>query len=353
MRGLSNLGNTCYLNFILQILFHTPTFRETFNHYAESTCHSEHPLHSTAVAFHTLMTTYFKGRGPGTLKQALRKFVASFHQNHEQFGVGQQDGHEYLTFLMRAIHDSMYSEGHLIPDGEAVSRADRLERKAIESHRVDGSSTTEMMLGAAGRASDRTCYDSVIFQLFSGQYRFQTQCRNPDCMYVSDRFETFRCSEVPIGNPKKRNITLDDVLLEYSSVTELDTEYECDKCKVRTNCYRRQTFWRLPKILVINLKRAIHHFDKHTRYRELKDNRMVKIPDTLDMSKYSTAPREHSTYKLYATGNHFGATNGGHYYAQIRDEAGNWTIANDEQIKDDVAPNMEHVCLLFYELEDE
>jgi len=314
------------------------------------TGNKDHPLYNTSKAFHNLMEVYVD---PDVDKDILSKFltlfVQIFHQTHNQFGFGQQDGHEYLTFLMRAIHDSMYIKGDIVLNGTATTHIDNLERKAIEAHRIDGSSTTELMLNGK-RSNDSTCYDSVIFQLFSGQYRFQTQCRNPKCEHVSNRFETFRCCEVPISNPDKSKVHLSDVLTQYTSVVELDEKYECDKCKVRTNSYRRQTFWRLPEILVISLKRGIHHFDRdNNRYIEIKDNREVKIPDKLNMSNYCSAPRTKNKYMLYATGNHTGLTNGGHYYAHIKDSEGKWKIANDDNISDGSCPP-EHICLLFYQL---
>jgi ubiquitin C-terminal hydrolase len=288
------------------------------------------------------------------LRKALHQFVQIFHRCHNRFGFGQQDGHEYFMFLMRAIHDSMYSERTMVLSGKPVSHSDLLEQKAIETHRIDGSSTTELMLRPVTMSGDngRICYDSIIFQLFSGQYRFQTQCREPGCEHVSDRFETFRCCEVPIGSPDAESITLLDILSEYTSVTELEEAYECDKCQVRSKCYRRCTFWRLPEIFVISLKRGIHHYDRQSgHYLELKDNRQIQIPDLLDVSKYCSAPRDQTRYELYATGNHFGATHGGHYYAQIKDLAdGKWKIANDEHIEEG-RPASEHVCLLFYRLE--
>lgn len=353
MKGLSNLGNTCYLNFILQILFNTDKFRDTYKQYSDRVDPERyrHPLYKVTTALQALMDDYHDDKLQAQdLHKNLQQFVQIFHHCHSQFGFGQQDGHEYLTFLMRAIHDSMYLERQMVLTGKPMSHSDRLEDKAIEAHRIHGSSTTELMLNL-NPVGDRTCYDSVIFQLFSGQYRFQTQCRTPGCEHVSDRFETFRCCEVPIGNPNTTSVTLLDVLSEYTSVTELEDAYECDKCKVRSKCYRRCTFWRLPEILVISLKRGVHHYDRQSgRYLELKDDRQVQVPNVLDLSGYCSAPRDQTQYELYATGNHYGATHGGHYYAQIKDrEDGKWKIINDEQIKEGRG-DLEHICLLFYRL---
>lgn len=359
MKGLPNLGNTCYLNFILQILFNTPGFSEEFNKNYKMDFSSlpldpqkgRHPLFPVASGLGALMEIYHDPEiDTSNIRYALSGFVDLFHKCHTKFGYGQQDGHEYLTFLFRAIHDTMYNKTYIeVTRPKHLSSYDKLELAAIEAHRIDGSSTTELMLNR-GNSYLATCYNSVVFQMFSGQYLFQTQCRNPECGYVSNRFETFRCCEVPIGNPDKKDINLHDVLREYTSVTELEDKYECDKCKVKTNSYRRCTFWRLPEVLILQLKRGVHHFDRESgNYYELKDERAVEIPDTLDMnSEYCSSARSRTKYSLYATGNHYGKTHGGHYYAQIKDN-GKWYVVNDEQINEGNGP-LQHVCLLFYRL---
>ena len=345
MRGLANFGNTCYLNFILQVLINTEEFTTLFTRYAKRSKDTDHPLYKISQSLWHLMELYLDpATSEKSLRTGLKQFIQVFRVCHQEFGYGQQDGHEYLTFLMRAIHDSMYIPREMTVSGTASSYADQLELAAIQAHRIDGSSTTELMLNSNTESS--VCYDSVIFQLFTGQYRFQTQCLNKSCEHVSNRFETFRCCELPIGNHDKPNPNLFDLLKEYTSVTQLDEAYECDRCKERSRCYRRCTLWRLPPILVFSFKRGIHHYSDG-QYHELKDNRVVEFPDTLDLSEFCTVPRN-ALYQLYATGNHMGATHGGHYYAQIKQSDG-WKVADDDKIIKGRGP-MEHVCLLFYRL---
>ena len=341
MRGLNNLGNTCYLNSIIQILFNTPAFYESFKSFA-STNNNGHPLHNTSMNFYKLMIAYNVDPDNGKLQTYLNQFVRQFKQSHDQFGFGQHDIHEYLTFLFRAIHDTMYLETVFNVTGDISNDGDKLEKISLESHRVNGSSTTELMLKAN---SNKLCYNSTIFSMFTGQYRFQTQCLNPKCRYISNRFETFRCCEIPVSNPDLNEVPFENIIRDFSSITQLEDDYECDKCKVRTKSYRRCTFWRLPDILVFSLKRTIAHV-KDGRYVEFKDNRKVLLPETIDLADYTSAPRSETKYKLYATGNHYGTPRGGHYYATILHE-NKWFVANDETI-DQRNGDPSHAYLLFF-----
>lgn len=357
MHGLANLGNTCYLNFILQILFNTPDFLNQYIKYqtealkSRDDCH-RHPLWPILEGFNKLQLVYTRHLEPNDpiLNKALSDFVKLFFNCHSEFGMGGQgDGHEYLTFLLRTFHDVLYVKTHMKVYGTPNTYGDHMERQSIEDHRIHGSSTTELMLRSDSKSKSDTCYNSIVFNMFSGQFRFQTQCRNSGCGYVSNRFETFRCCEIPIGNPDQSDVKLEDILTEFTGVTELDTDYECDKCKVRTKCYRRCSFWRMPTVLIISLKRGLHHY-KNGRYIELKDTRPVQAPEILDLSAWSTVTRPQMTYELYATGNHVGVTHGGHYYAQIKKD-GVWHLINDHKVNViDSLQHPEHICLLFYHL---
>lgn len=300
------------------------------------------PMHKMVSDFYQLMSDYHDDDSSGeTLTDSLKAFIHQFQICHRQFGYGQHDQHEYLTFLLRTIHDTINSPSNMTiyPHAEQLPYADQLELDSIKSLRMEGMSLSTGNLDPEGKL----CYNSVVVEMFTGQYRSQTQCQNPDCRYISDRFECFRCCELPIGNRGRPTVSIGDILTEFVSVTQLDDGYECDRCKQKTRSKRRCTFWRLPEVLIFNLKRI-----NHDGRRLSRDSREVDADQELDMSAYLTAPRpESSRYELYATGNHLGTDRGGHCYAQIRTPDG-WCTANDDRLITGLQPDARHSYLLFY-----
>lgn len=347
MRGLPNLGNTCYLNSILQVLFNTPGFYDVFMRYAhpqekatETTCQQQ-----LAYKFRDLFSVYRSDASDDILHRGLADFVHSFRQNYAEFGFNQNDQHEYLMYLFRVIHDYMNVKTHMVFTGEVRDTYDKLEKQSLLEWRMNGMSTTIVNMEPSG--SD--CYDSCIPRMFCGQYLFRTQCERADCGHISSRFDIFRCCELPIGNPDKDIVTLDESLREFTGVIQLDDDnpYTCDKCGHKGKSYRKHTFWRLPPILAISLKRNIFHQTASGTYRSLKDKRLVNFPQTLDLAPYMSAGRESTTYRLYGTGNHRGGAQGGHHYSQVFSD-GKWYTIDDKRITEGLVSTQEDVYMLFY-----
>lgn len=352
MLGLDNLGNTCYLNSILQILMNTPGFLRLFMRYKKQSKEPRGSTSDVATSFGELMDAYHHG-SPDATKHHLVMFIRIFHQSHDSFGLGfgQHDQHEYLMFLLRAIHDSIHvtTKFNILSDGQPTP-TNELELASLKALRVDGMSTTDKMLKHDDK--DNICYDSIVTRMFTGQYRSQTECQNPACKYMSNRFETFRSWELSIGHPDKDNVKLEESMNDFIGITQLDEEdsYECDKCKQRTRSLRKCTLWRLPEILVITLKRNIYHNVGH-RHVSIKDPRVVHVPLMLDVKPYLSASRKNTKYKLYSTANHLGTPHGGHCYSQILEDD-KWFVVNDIEIKEGLA-HASHVYILFYQRMDQ
>ena len=113
------------------------------------------------------------------------------------------------------------------------------------------------------------------------------------------------------------------------------SDRRCPNCKVPREASKQLSFWRLPSILVIQLKR----FKTHSSiYNHEKINRMIKYPFELNLEKYYTANHndnnndddaqtqqqqqqqqsQPSIYDLYAVVSHQGCASWGHYTAFAR-----------------------------------
>ena len=118
-----------------------------------------------------------------------------------------------------------------------------------------------------------------------------------------------------------------------------DNKPTCSKCKEKRRCTKRYTIEKLPKILVIHLKRFLK-----VRYNN-KINLNVDYPiERLDMSKYlsdniDSLEDEHHhhsqessncLYDLYGISLHSGTESSGHYIAYSKHPYNNkWYCFND------------------------
>ena len=90
-------------------------------------------------------------------------------------------------------------------------------------------------------------------------------------------------------------------------------------------CSKTISFWSLPKILIITLKR----FNNNNR----KDQRLVNFEHDLDMTKYVKGYKEATqVYELYGICNHSGGTRGGHYTSFVKNANGKWYLFNDTKV---------------------
>lgn len=95
-----------------------------------------------------------------------------------------------------------------------------------------------------------------------------------------------------------------------------DDLWYCPKCKVLKKATKKIDLWRLPKVLIVQLKRF-----NYTRYYRDKIDLLVDCPiKDLDLSQYVQNPDEkaNAKYNLIAVSNHMGGLGGGHYTAHAK-----------------------------------
>eukprot|EP00123_Amoebidium_parasiticum_P006322 comp17299_c0_seq1/m.16441 comp17299_c0_seq1/g.16441 ORF comp17299_c0_seq1/g.16441 comp17299_c0_seq1/m.16441 type:complete len:906 (-) comp17299_c0_seq1:89-2806(-) len=154
---------------------------------------------------------------------------------------------------------------------------------------------------------------------------------------------------------KESPVTLNDCLDLFTKQEQLgaDDLWYCPKCKSHQQAYKKFDLWRLPRTLVVHLKR----FSDSRWYRRKLDT-FVDFPiEGLDLSKYmvSDAPHAGAMYDLHAVSNHMGGLGGGHYTAYAKNKVdGQWYNFDDASASLTSLPRIKSssAYVLFYSRRD-
>lgn len=146
-------------------------------------------------------------------------------------------------------------------------------------------------------------------------------------------------------------------LLDFFTSEEEISSYNCDFCSnPEVKAFRKLEINRLPKILVLQLKRFLYKVEnsynkksnKYTqRVVEEKNDKLIEFYKSLDVSKYMTLKKDMSNinsseidhyknknFELFAVCNHIGKSNSGHYTALSKHHLLNqWFEFDDKQVK--------------------
>ncbi|XP_069460772.1 ubiquitin carboxyl-terminal hydrolase 21 isoform X2 [Ambystoma mexicanum] len=341
--GLRNLGNTCFMNAVLQCLSNTKPLRDYClrQENRQEQIGVSRAQQELTEAFIDVISALWhpdssEAVNPGRFKAIFQKYVPSFT------GYSQQDAQEFLKFLMDRLHVEINRKCRRTPSILSdVKRASVLEPS-------DSMSDDERANQMWKRYLERE--DSKIVDLFVGQLKSCLKCQA--CGYRSPTFEVFCDLSLPI--PKKGftsgKVTLLDCFTLFTKEEELNSENApiCDRCRQRTKSTKKLTIQRFPRILVLHLNRF-----STTRYSIKKCSVFVDFPlQRLNLKEFASEKNGSPVYNLYALCNHSGSVHYGHYTAYCKDPSG-WHIYNDSRVSsigENHIPSSEGY-VLFYELE--
>uniref|UniRef100_A0A060SZI5 Ubiquitin carboxyl-terminal hydrolase n=1 Tax=Blastobotrys adeninivorans TaxID=409370 RepID=A0A060SZI5_BLAAD len=352
--GLQNLGNTCYMNCIIQclagtvplaVIFADGSYRKFVN------VNSKLGYKGVLVQrFAELVQTMLQGSiaymGPIALKDLSGRLRDTFRGNE------QQDCCEFLTFIMDGLHEELNANGDKKRLKELT--ADEERRREGMSVRVASTIEWERYL-----KSDF----SPIVETFQGQYQSKLQCLT--CGYTSTTYSAFSCLSLPIPL-NYQNVSIKDCFDLFTATEVLDGEdaWHCAKCKAQRRSIKTLKISRLPHILILHLKR-FHHYrtsagkletfvtypvnglnltDYWPQYTGDDQKRLEKMPLRGQYSPF--------VYDLYGVANHFGTLKGGHYTSFVRKASKGWCYFDDVRVTFNVNPQNvvnKNAYVLFYQ----
>ncbi|CED83008.1 cysteine proteinase [Phaffia rhodozyma] len=343
MSGLKNLGNTCYQNSTLQCLSATVPFSTFFRDgrwkRAVNTSNVLGTKGNLAQAYCSLISTLWSREFHFVQPLSFRKSIVKFSPIFD--GTEQHDSQEFLAFLLDGLHED-------------------LNRVLVRPEPVPMTSEREAELNAlppqvAGE-KEWVIYqkrnDSVVVDLFQGQYRSRMECLT--CHQTSTTYDAFMYLSLPVPTSRlKTRVSLDQCLDTFvrEEVMEKGNAWNCPKCKKPRTASKSLSLSRLPPVLLIHLKR----FSSKNGVFWDKAETVVDFPiKYLDLTKYMPAPlsdkpdpnlqakyrRDARTqtppyvYELYAVSNHTGSLSSGHYTAYVKSSQQNWKYCDDRTVTD-------------------
>ncbi|NXP49402.1 UBP2 hydrolase, partial [Heliornis fulica] len=333
LTGLRNLGNTCFMNSILQCLSNTRELRDYClqNQYLRDLNNNSRMRTALMSEFAKLIQLLWTSSpndsvSPSEFKTQIQRYAPRF------VGYNQQDAQEFLRFLLDGLHSE-------------VNRV--LVRPRASTDTLDHLPDDEKSRQMWRRYQERE--DSRIGDLFVGQLKSSLTCS--ECGYCSTAFDPFWDLSLPIPKKSYGEVTLMDCLRLFTKEDVLDGDEKptCCRCKARTRCTKKFSIQKFPKILVLHLKRF-----SEARIRTSKLTTFVNFQlKDLDLREFASQSCNHTVYNLYAVSNHSGTTMGGHYTAYCKSPVSSeWHSFNDSRV---TPMSSSHVrssdaYLLFYEL---
>lgn len=286
LSGLVNLGNTCYMNSIIQCLSNIKQFNKKIIEY-NGNC-------QIILQFKKILIEIWKENYPISPK-SFKKTIDNDLQKYS--GNEQHDAHEFLLDFFELLHKEMGEKynSNSISNNINILKANNIWDSYFNSSK------------------------SIISSLFYGQYVNYITCEG--CENVSHTFDPFIDINIYCNKPDKtiKKLIKDRFARNYiykpceecNGNTESDTEHEIISY-----------IYKLPEILLV-------YINRFTKTSKNNNNNNLIIDNEINLSNYSMD--NNVIYTLKSIICHTGNLNSGHYFSLVKN-GNNWYCFNDNKV---------------------
>lgn len=296
--GLTNVGNSCYMNAALQIL----SRMDELNEYLVTVQNVKNKVDSIITSEWVQIYKLFRENHGTILPNRLIdriKQVSIQKNRHEFSGNDQSDSVEFFEFILDCIHNSLNGI-------DSTIRLNRRLENPVDKY-LDQIEQKE---------------HSIVSTLFTTGYIYRYI--NPNTNKVEfDRIEHENLISLSI--PERDPVSIYDCFMDTFKEELLtgDNEWFDEKENVKKTVLKKSYLCHTPSILVIHLKRW--------KPNMMKKNIKIQTPMILDIQPF-TIHKESCAYELFGIIQHEGSIHGGHYYASIH-KNGTWFSIDDHRIE--------------------
>jgi len=356
--GLANLGNTCFLNTVIQALRYTPPVVEMFLSHPgrEIVTREDTRRKDLLMAFHVLIRDIWGVTAPLERNPSLvpRHFLHYFTHvvrelGDEWYAPGRQcDAAEAITYILNSLHDAMYRSVRMEIAGVATTPEEASHMAAFKSW------------------SDFFSREySPIISKFNGQTQIKITCGA--CGHVSERYEPWLMLKAPIPGADKHGAAAPSLAecLAHGFADETIEGYSCDACLgkymeaalaaaplegseeeqkvarkkleaafVRPNAVMKSRISHLPPVVILTIKRFTNSGHKVRGPIEWDVNALDFRPFmAFDTDPFVGAAGDlGSVYETYAIIEQLGNMHGGNYRMYAREDESVWLGYDDNTV---------------------
>jgi len=396
--GLNNMGNTCYLNAMLQILSNLDDFRKyLFDGSFVGSLKGELDDSLYYQTFRIIKHLWESSADSLSPKSFKNKFV----QKEMQFvGFNQQDSHEALHFLLDILHEE---SAQPIDLDVTIEPELRDFFNICDQFYSDGGTKNKDLLKIIDANKEKTLdyFAMKYYNNLSKSYSevadmFQSvtcdllQC--PHCEHIKYNFNKQYITELCFPDSSDEKIksleiygtlfakvkedlkekTSDETIINKLCINEIKNKYVyklddlfhdsqkietldadnlwfCENCEIKVAANKQHKIYKNPKYLVIHFKR----FDNvviNGNVNIVKLKNLIGYNEQIDIADLMIRPTENTKYEIVGGINHMGEYGFGHYTCFAKNN-NKWYNFNDDSVNElncNGIPLSQHAYMLIY-----